>query len=411
MQRLNDLGVIIDVSQMSSKALAQAVALSRAPVVASHSVPRAMVDIRRNLSDKELQLIKDSGGVVQLVAFSTYLKPLSSKTQDKLNALRARYDLPPLANLDYALMPGDPVIAGWPEQKVGQYANALYGILEEEPPATLKDYGDAIDYTVRKIGIDHVGLSSDFNEGGGIDGWQNASEARNVTAELISRGYSEADIAKLWGGNFLRVWEQVQRAAHPVATSSPDLASHLMNDRRTFLKQAGLLAASLPLTGPLLPAAQAAAAQPATASDWAGFRNLFELDPAYAHFANFLITSHPRPVREAIEALRARFDHHPARMVDWDSQSEWKHEAAVREWAARYLEVTPRQIALTGSTTEGLGLIYGGLKIAPGRKFSPPCTSIRPPAIPWAFAPRAMAHRCTGCACSTTPPRSTATRY
>ncbi|MFP3498839.1 membrane dipeptidase, partial [Pseudomonas sp. SIMBA_059] len=55
----------------------------------------------------------------------------------------------------------------------------------------------------------------------GIEGWQNAGEARNVTAELISRGYSEADIAKLWGGNFLRVWEQVQRAAQPVATSSP----------------------------------------------------------------------------------------------------------------------------------------------------------------------------------------------
>lgn len=143
-----------------------------------------------------------------------------------------------------------------------------------------------------------------------------------------------------------------------------------MNDRRTFLKQAGLLAAALPLAGPgaLLQSAQAAPAQAATGNDWAAFRSLFELDPAYAHFANFLITSHPRPVREAIEALRARFDHHPARLVDWDSQSEWKHEAAVREWAARYLEVTPRQIALTGSTTEGLGLIYGGLKIAPGQE-------------------------------------------
>jgi microsomal dipeptidase-like Zn-dependent dipeptidase len=219
-QRLNDLGVIIDVSQMSSKALVQAVQLSRAPVVASHSAPRAMVDIDRNLSDKEMQLIKDSGGVIQLVAFSTYLKPLSSKTQDKLDTLRAQYDLPPLTNLNYALMPGDPVIAGWPEQKVGQYATALYAILDEEPPATLKDYGDAIDYTVRKVGIDHVGLSSDFNEGGGIDGWHDASEARNVTAELITRGYSEADIAKLWGGNFLRVWEQVQRAGKANATSS-----------------------------------------------------------------------------------------------------------------------------------------------------------------------------------------------
>lgn len=143
-----------------------------------------------------------------------------------------------------------------------------------------------------------------------------------------------------------------------------------MNDRRTFLKQAGLLAAALPLTGPgpLLATAHAAPDPAASGTDWAAFRGLFELDPAYAHFANFLITSHPRPVRDAIEALRARFDHHPARLVDWDSQSEWKHEAAVREWAARYLEVTPRQIALTGSTTEGLGLIYGGLKIAPGQE-------------------------------------------
>lgn len=212
--------MIIDVSQMSSQALAQVVALSRAPVVASHSAPRAMVDIRRNLSDKEMQLIKDSGGVIQIVAFSTYLKPLSNKTQERLNALRSDYALPPLADLNYALMPGDPVIAGWPEQKVGQYANALYAILDEEPPATLKDYGDAIDYAVRKVGIDHVGLSSDFNEGGGIDGWQDASEARNVTAELITRGYSEADISKLWGGNFLRVWQQVQAAAAPGATPS-----------------------------------------------------------------------------------------------------------------------------------------------------------------------------------------------
>lgn len=218
-QRLNDLGVIIDVSQMSSKALNQVIQLSRTPVVASHSAPRAMVDINRNLSDKEMQLIKESGGVVQLVAFSSYLKPLSAQTQEKLNALRARYALPPLADLNYALMPGDPVIAGWPEQKVGQYANELYAILEQEPPATLKDYGDAIDYTVRKIGIDHVGISSDFNEGGGIDGWHDASEARNVTAELITRGYSEADIAKLWGGNFLRVWAQVQSAARGTDTS------------------------------------------------------------------------------------------------------------------------------------------------------------------------------------------------
>lgn len=215
--RLNDLGVIIDVSQMSTKALEQVAQLSRTPMVASHSAPRASVDIPRNLSDKELQLIKNSGGVVQIVGFSAYLRPLSQPTQDKLNALRARFDLPPLPNLAVALMPGDAIIAAWPEHKFGEYASALYGILDEEPKATLKDLGDAIDYTVRKIGIDHVGLASDFNDGGGVQGWNNVGEIRNVTAELILRGYSEADIAKLWGGNFLRVWDQVQKAAKPLA--------------------------------------------------------------------------------------------------------------------------------------------------------------------------------------------------
>ncbi|MBI6909390.1 pyoverdine-tailoring dipeptidase-like protein PvdM [Pseudomonas sp. SIMBA_059] len=215
--RLNDLGVIIDVSQMSTKALEQVAQTSRTPLVASHSAPRAFVDIPRNLSDKELQLIKNSGGVVQIVGFSAYLRPLSQPTQDKLNALRARFDLPPLPNLAVALMPGDAIIAAWPEQRFGQYASALYAILDEEPKATLKDLGDAIDYTVRKIGIDHVGIASDFNDGGGIQGWENVGEVRNVTAELIQRGYSEADIAKLWGGNFLRVWDQVQKAAKPLA--------------------------------------------------------------------------------------------------------------------------------------------------------------------------------------------------
>ncbi|WP_282354566.1 pyoverdine-tailoring dipeptidase-like protein PvdM [Pseudomonas sp. PS01303] len=221
-KRLNDLGVIIDVSQMSTKALEQVAQLSRTPLVASHSAPRAMVDIPRNLSDKEMQLIKNSGGVVQIVGFSQYLRPLTQGTQDKLNELRKRYDLPPLPNLAMALMPGDPIIAAWSEQKFGEYAGQLYAILEEEPKASLKDLGDAIDYTVRKIGIDHVGISSDFNEGGGVKGWENVGEIRNVTAELLARGYSEADIAKLWGGNFLRVWDQVEKSAKPAVAAAQD---------------------------------------------------------------------------------------------------------------------------------------------------------------------------------------------
>lgn len=220
-KRLNDLGVIIDVSQMSTLALEQVARLSRAPIVASHSAPRALVDIPRNLSDKEMQLIKDSGGVIQVVGFGQYLKPLSKPVLEKLEALRARFDLQPLQGLANALMPGDAVIAIWPESRFGEYASSLYAILEEEPKATLKQYADAIDYTVKKVGIDHVGLSSDFNDGGGLEGWKDVSEIRNVTAELLSRGYSETDIAKLWAGNFLRVWEQVQNDARPLAEAQP----------------------------------------------------------------------------------------------------------------------------------------------------------------------------------------------
>jgi len=216
-KRLNDLGVIIDVSQMSTLALEDVARLTRAPMVASHSAPRALVDIPRNLSDKEMQLIKDSGGVIQVVGFGQYLKPLSKPVMEKLDALRARFDLQPLQGLANALMPGDAVIAIWPEARFGEYASALYSTLEEEPKATLAQYVDAIDYTVKKVGIDHVGISSDFNDGGGLDGWNNVGEIRNVTAELLTRGYSETDIAKLWAGNFLRAWEQVQKAAHPVA--------------------------------------------------------------------------------------------------------------------------------------------------------------------------------------------------
>lgn len=219
-KRLNDLGVIIDVSQMSTKALEQVAQLSRTPLIASHSAPRAMVDIPRNLSDKEMQLIKNSGGVVQIVAFSQYLRPLTQKTQDRLNELRKEFSLPPLPNLAMALMPGDPIIAAWSETKFGLYASRLYAILEDEPKASLKDFGDAIEYAVRKIGIDHVGISSDFNEGGGVKGFENVGEIRNVTAELLSRGYSEADIGKLWGGNFLRVWDQVEKAAKPALANA-----------------------------------------------------------------------------------------------------------------------------------------------------------------------------------------------
>jgi membrane dipeptidase len=164
--RLNRLGMLIDVSQLSTPAFKQVLSLTKAPVIASHSGVKAMVDSPRNLSDEELEILKKNGGVIQVVAFSNYLRPAPQQ---------ARGATPP-------------------------------------PPATVAQLVDSISYAVKRIGIDHVGISSDFNHGGGITGWQNEGEAVNVTAELLRRGYSERDIAKLWGGNFLRVWATAQKA-------------------------------------------------------------------------------------------------------------------------------------------------------------------------------------------------------
>ncbi|NMX68873.1 aminotransferase class V-fold PLP-dependent enzyme [Pseudomonas sp. WS 5111] len=138
-----------------------------------------------------------------------------------------------------------------------------------------------------------------------------------------------------------------------------------MTDRRTFLKQAGILAASLPLGTSLH--VQAASAK-APVDKWAGLRQLFDQDPNYIHFSNFLITSHPRPVREAIERHRAALDRNPGLTMDWDLQEPWKREGQVRDWAGRYLQAKPGQIALTGSTTEGLAMIYGGIHVRPDQE-------------------------------------------
>ncbi|RRV07244.1 aminotransferase class V-fold PLP-dependent enzyme [Pseudomonas sp. v388] len=138
-----------------------------------------------------------------------------------------------------------------------------------------------------------------------------------------------------------------------------------MSDRRTFLKQAATLAAALPLGS----AITLAAAEGHTAGDkWTRLRRLFDQDPEYLHFSNFLVTSHPRPVREAIEAHRAFIDRNPGLAMDWDFQETERREHQVRTWAGRYLDARPGQIALTGSTTEGLAIIYGGLHVRAGQE-------------------------------------------
>lgn len=141
--------------------------------------------------------------------------------------------------------------------------------------------------------------------------------------------------------------------------------------RRTFLKHAGLLAAALPLGNLAISQARASTAAPAAAASstpWTQLRQLFDLDPDYVHLANFLITSHPRPVREAIEKYRAVLDRNPAMAMDYDTQYTWQREAQVRQSVGRYLQIKPAQVALTGSTTEGLALMYGGIHVRPGQE-------------------------------------------
>lgn len=141
-----------------------------------------------------------------------------------------------------------------------------------------------------------------------------------------------------------------------------------MNDRRTFLKQAGLCAAALPL-GASFSIPVCSAAPPALAGDkWARLRQLFNQHPDYLHFANFLVTSHPKPVREAIARYRAELDRNPGLAMDWDLGVTEQREENVRVWAATYLQAKPTQIALTGSTTEGLAMIYGSVQVRPDQE-------------------------------------------
>jgi membrane dipeptidase len=201
-RRLNDLGVLIDVSQLSTHALEQVLSLTNAPVAATHSAVQALVDTPRNLSDRELELIKKNGGVVQIVAFSNYLRPLPAQYTQQIASLQA----------EFGFVAGKPGRA-LSQAKRDEYSERYHKIVSAAPQATLAQFVDAIDYAVKRIGVDHVGISSDFNHGGGVVGWENEGESVNVTVELLRRGYGESDIAKLWGGNFLRVWQAAQDAA------------------------------------------------------------------------------------------------------------------------------------------------------------------------------------------------------
>ncbi|HEV8598396.1 MAG TPA: dipeptidase [Gemmatimonadales bacterium] len=200
---LNRVGIMVDISHPSKQSMLQTVALSKAPIIASHSAVRALCDHSRNLDDEQLLALKKNGGVAQLVAFSSYVKcgPESPERQQAIAALRQKY----------GATPGG--AQGVSDSVRAAERRALDEKYPPPPRATVKDFVDHIDYAVKLIGLDHVGISSDFDGGGGVDGWSDASETFNVTLELVRRGYSEEQIGKLWSGNLLRVMEAVERVA------------------------------------------------------------------------------------------------------------------------------------------------------------------------------------------------------
>ena len=201
-RRMNELGIMVDISHASKQAALEAMELSAAPVIASHSSIRAVADHVRNLDDETLLALKANGGVVQVVAFNGHLKVQPPEQRAALDALAARLGLTPPVDSERL-----------PEDVRAEYSSGVREIDAQWAPADLQDFIDHIDHAVELIGIDHVGISSDFGGGGGVVGWADARETPNVTAELIARGYSEDDIAKLWGGNLLRVWREVERVA------------------------------------------------------------------------------------------------------------------------------------------------------------------------------------------------------
>ena len=202
-ERINSLGGIMDISQLSTQAALQVIELSISPVIASHSNVRALTSVSRNLSDEEIDRIGETGGVIHVAPFRGYLFNSSDPDMDSnIRAVRKESGI----DEDYLY----PFELYWEIDDIDLKKDFLTRISALLGPIGLNEMVDHIDYIAKRIGVDHVGIGTDFNHGSGIEGFDDASEALNVTVELLKRGYSEEDIKKIWGGNFIRVWQAAE---------------------------------------------------------------------------------------------------------------------------------------------------------------------------------------------------------
>lgn len=225
-EEMNRLGIMIDLSHPSKEANIHMIQQSKAPVIASHSSARSLSNVSRNLDDELLQMIKNNGGVVQTVAFSGYVNidkfnANNDASQELYEEIANELGITYLTWDDIKILTGDALETAYKNsEKISKIAaTRKQDINAEYPLVNVSDFVNHIDYMVTKMGIDHVGISSDFDGGGGISGWNDASETFNVTYELVKRGYSEEDIAKLWGLNLLRVMEEVEDVAKKMKKS------------------------------------------------------------------------------------------------------------------------------------------------------------------------------------------------
>jgi len=242
-QEMNRLGMMVDVSHPSKGAILQAIGLSRAPVIASHSSVRKLANQSRNMDDELLTAMKTNGGVVQINAVADFIKTDPKERGPAIAALRDEFGLSgglgggagrgaaapaayrcPVERTASTTAPaggggrgrGAQGPESLPADRRAEFERRMAQIDRQWPAAghaTVKDYVDHIDYAVKLIGIDHVGIASDFDGGGGLDGWNSAAESFNVTLELVRRGYTEEQIGKIWSGNLLRVWSEAEKVA------------------------------------------------------------------------------------------------------------------------------------------------------------------------------------------------------
>ena len=202
-RRINELGGLIDVSQSSVSATLQTVELSSTPVIASHSNVRALCDVSRNLSDVEIDAIAARGGVIHVSPFRGYLfDTTNAQLVNDVRRARVGAGLPEKYLYPFELY--------WEIKDPDEQAAFRDTISRLLGPGSLDSLMNHIDYIVQRVGVDHVGIGTDFNHGGGMRGFDEASDAPNVTAALLARGYTPEEIDKIWGRNFLRALAAAQ---------------------------------------------------------------------------------------------------------------------------------------------------------------------------------------------------------